>query len=432
MSPAPYDEVAAFPLLDAIVGRRSRRFGRGMTIPDGPLAYSSRRPPQPLSDEERALLVFAAAGVTGWNLGIPHTAAGRPDSGANYPLRLVGRTYPSAAGILSSELLISDDSGTYITQLRDLPAEEIDRIVGDRRLEALVEATARHTARIADTRVDLPAARPHVSAHNRWAANRPGTALLVPIVDMTEALLDFVSIYAGDGALLWDPAADRPVGDPDALLARGSLSEQTRAQLPLLETLVLQQGTAETSLMAYNGQLLLQAMGLGGWLFAGVNPLSLLGAHAASGASGASGFGFRFARDERWPLPNPIGLDGWFETLVPPYVTDAAAGVERFIARKFGEQGTYRPDGLGPYRDNERVKALIERYDDATIAYLTSVLADLLERYGRFPTTMPSVLASMYLQAQHVDEDFYAEMYGEGALLETHRRHHEVWHGEPS
>ena len=32
-------DLASFPLLDALYGRRSRRFGLGMTIPGGPLAY---------------------------------------------------------------------------------------------------------------------------------------------------------------------------------------------------------------------------------------------------------------------------------------------------------------------------------------------------------------------------------------------------------
>ena len=36
-------ELAAFPLVEALFGRRSRRFALGDEIPDGPLAYRSRR-----------------------------------------------------------------------------------------------------------------------------------------------------------------------------------------------------------------------------------------------------------------------------------------------------------------------------------------------------------------------------------------------------
>ena len=47
-------ELAKFGLLDAIHGRRSRRFPVGGEVPAGPLAWKSNKPVQPLSDLERA------------------------------------------------------------------------------------------------------------------------------------------------------------------------------------------------------------------------------------------------------------------------------------------------------------------------------------------------------------------------------------------
>ncbi len=44
-----------------------------------------------------------------------HTAAGDADTGCNYPVRLLGRTYPSGAAIYASELIFTDDAGTYLT-----------------------------------------------------------------------------------------------------------------------------------------------------------------------------------------------------------------------------------------------------------------------------------------------------------------------------
>jgi len=40
-------ELAAFPLVEALYGRRSRRFAVGAEIPDGPLAFRSRHEPLP-------------------------------------------------------------------------------------------------------------------------------------------------------------------------------------------------------------------------------------------------------------------------------------------------------------------------------------------------------------------------------------------------
>jgi hypothetical protein len=46
-------ELAEFPLVEALFGRRSRRFALGGEIPDGPLAYRSRHEPVPLRELER-------------------------------------------------------------------------------------------------------------------------------------------------------------------------------------------------------------------------------------------------------------------------------------------------------------------------------------------------------------------------------------------
>ena len=58
-------ELAAFPLVEALFGRRSRRFALGDEIPDGPLAYRSSRDPVPLSELERMLVLSAMGGTTG-------------------------------------------------------------------------------------------------------------------------------------------------------------------------------------------------------------------------------------------------------------------------------------------------------------------------------------------------------------------------------
>src|ERR1039458_7070979 len=56
--------IRSYPLLTALRERRSRRFGLGMKIPAGPLAYESKHKPRPLTEDEEAALVFAACGIT--------------------------------------------------------------------------------------------------------------------------------------------------------------------------------------------------------------------------------------------------------------------------------------------------------------------------------------------------------------------------------
>ena len=59
------ESLAQYPLLTALRERRSRRFGLGMKIPGGPLAFQSRHQPASLTEDEEAALVFAACGITG-------------------------------------------------------------------------------------------------------------------------------------------------------------------------------------------------------------------------------------------------------------------------------------------------------------------------------------------------------------------------------
>src|ERR1700716_776997 len=120
-------ELAQFPLLAALTGRRSRRFPAGGPSPAGALSYTSRRPVQPLSEVERALLISVAGGVTGWNFGIAHNPSYAP-SFPNYSGSATGRPFPSAAGFHTSQLFFTDDSGSYLLPSRDEHPREFDSI----------------------------------------------------------------------------------------------------------------------------------------------------------------------------------------------------------------------------------------------------------------------------------------------------------------
>ena len=177
--------------------------------------------------------------------------------------------------------------------------------------------------------------------------------------------------------------------------------------------------------MCHNMVLALQAMGLGGWMFTGINALSLMG---ASAGDGIAGLGFRFVRDERWMLPNPVGIDGSLEGLCPPYYRDMRDAVDAFVEMKFGPGGTFDPGRAGPYRNNAGVKSRVERYSAEFVDLLGEVTSYVHDTYGRFPGTAPSIYMRPLVQAQHIDTDFYDMFYGEKSYLDTHRHHIEQWH----
>ena len=94
--PPGLQDVLQFPLVEALYGRRARRFSLGASIPDGPLEFTSRHEPLPLSDLEQMLVLTAAAGNTGWHYMITRHARYAPHL-SNYSGAAGGRTFPSAA-----------------------------------------------------------------------------------------------------------------------------------------------------------------------------------------------------------------------------------------------------------------------------------------------------------------------------------------------
>ena len=57
--PPGFQDMLEFGLIEALMGRRARRFFMGAEIPDGSLAYKSRHKPVPLSELEKLLVVTA-------------------------------------------------------------------------------------------------------------------------------------------------------------------------------------------------------------------------------------------------------------------------------------------------------------------------------------------------------------------------------------
>ncbi|GBE67321.1 hypothetical protein MFM001_37830 [Mycobacterium sp. MFM001] len=402
-------EVAQFPLLAAITGRRSRRFPVGGRIPAGALAYASRRPVQPLSEVERALLVSVTSGVTGWHYGITHNPGYAP-SLPNYSGSAIGRTFPSAAGFHTSQLFFTDDTGAYMLPNRDAQPREFDSI------EDWISHTAASYVRISDTRLQLPREEPHMEGHNLWIANHPGSLLAYPVADLAEHLMENLWFFAANGYLITDDINGRNI--PGAERFSGLPHADDPIPLSFVEQYTLTEASAELAVGANNGVLALQALGLGGWMYDGLNRLSVL-----------DGLGFVADEDERWPFPNVTGLPGYFETLSPPHVPSVAAGVEKLVARKYGPGGPFHPDTPGPWSDSPKVRA--SALPREGIQELVTLEASYIyDTFGKLPGTVPTVHVLMYLQAQHLDTDFYDELFGPGAYLATHAEHQARWHGQ--
>ena len=111
--PAGFGDMLKLPLVQALLGRRSRRFFMGAEIPDGVLAYKSRHEPVPLSELEKLLVVTACGGNTGWHHMIFRAELYAPHL-SNYAGAASGRSFPSAAGFHTSKIFFTDDEGVYV------------------------------------------------------------------------------------------------------------------------------------------------------------------------------------------------------------------------------------------------------------------------------------------------------------------------------
>ncbi len=414
-------EAARFPLIDAIHGRRSRRFAKGAEIAAGPLKYKSKHPAQPLSQLEQMMLVTTVAGNTGWSNLIPYNEFYQPHL-PNYGAAAGGRTFPSAAGFHTSDIFFTDDSGVYFMGTRDAAAVDSVSSGNKTNLESYLAEHKAKIVKLADGRLDTPASPQHMEGHNFWCANAPGSTLIIPVADLAQHHILSLCYLVKNGACIYDDLRNKPI--PELVRFKSLVDLDNPYPMSFVEQMSLTEVTVETSTACYAGALMLQAIGLGGWMFSGINQLSVLG---ASGDPQVPGLGFRFDTDKRWPLPNVTGLPGTFEGHCPPHFPSMRAAVKSVVARKFGASGPFNTATPGPYKNNSGVRRSGEMHNDEFIDCVTVMADYILAEYGKFPATIPSIFAMMYLQAHQLDNGFYDEHFQEGAYLGTHLKHDSNW-----
>lgn len=421
-SPRGLEEAVKFPLVEALYGRRARRFSKGSELPDGPLAFKSKQEPQPLEELEQMLLLTATGGNTGWHHMIYRNEKYAPHL-ANYSGAAGGRTFPSAAGFHTSNLFYTDDNGVYYFPTRDSGSLVKENPEGDFDLDAWLKAHKNRIVKLADGRLNLPPAEPYMEGHNTWCVNRPGSTMIIPVADLAQHQLLILCFLVQNGYCIYDDYRNEKIKGMEKF--RDIVNVDEPYPLSFVEQYTLTEATAELSTACYAGMLMLQALGLGGWMFDGIDRYSVLG---ASGNPEVPGLGFRYDVDDRWALPNVTGLPGMFEGFCPPHYPDMRAAVDAVVERKFGNAGPFNKKTSGPWKESSRIRSSAQMHDEKFKDCVATMAQYIYDSYGKFPGTVPTIFILTYLQAHHLDLEFYDTFFHEGAYLETQAKHQEWWH----
>lgn len=411
-----------FPLVEALYGRRARRFSMGADLPDGPLAFKSRHDPMPLDELEQMLVITAAAGNNGWHHMIFRNERYAPYL-ANYSMSAGGRTFPSAAGVHTSEFFYTDDNGVYFLPTRDAPSLVERDKKGAFDLNAWLDAHRSRVRKLSNGRLHLPAKEPYLEGHNTWCVNRPGSTLIFPVADIAQHQLGILCFLVQNGYCIYDDVNKERI--PGMERFKSLVDVENPYPLTFAEQYALTEATAELSTACYAGMLMLQALGLGGWMFDGIDRFSILG---ASGNPEVPGLGFRYETNEKWSTPNFTGLPGVFEGYCPPHYADMRQAVEAVVKRKFGQGGPFNPKTPGPWKESSRIRSSAQVHSDEFKDCVATMAQYIYNRFGKFPGTVPTIFVLTYLQAHHLDLEFYDKYFNEGAYLETHAWHMAHWH----
>ena len=351
----------------------------------------------------------------------------------NFPGRAAGST-DNAQG---THFFLLNDEGTYFLKRLDAPAAW--PMSGDE----LIRRAKQSKQLLAPGRLTFPREFPYYLDSNRFLSNVPGSTILLPVVDMTRQYINAL-MY-----LLTEPDGSRPllVDDRNFYLPagvakwsrNGFLNPKLKIPLGVLGPMRTQ---IEAELLLQNLMLVLQAMGLGGWIHASVAPPHLLGNPYESTQKGL-GFTFQKPRFNlldllRWgtfltgPRAHPVGVGEFLQCMCPPYCRNMAEAVDAVVALKYGPGGVYedrayfdrifRGDGGGRYVRE------VPHYDPRVIDCVKDVCTYIYETHGRFPAHVDAVyVPGVWLQAHHLDLEYYDQLFQDG-YTETHRNHEAQWH----
>jgi len=419
-------EVWEYPLFEALYGRRSRRFGLGFEMNEGPSKYRSPHAPLPLSEAEEALLVAAGVGFSGIALW---------DQSRPMPYRSAdGRTFPSTSRGRRTALFFTNDQGVYVINPSAGAVGKIREAGTPAERDQVLDLYRHHRLVLQNRRLEIPRRAPPLCGHNLWDSNMPGSTLFMPVCDVSYSLISLIAQFvdarldrfaatAGRGMNIVDDRFDfRPAGTEE-WVASGFLDPRSILPLSRLERQACYFMFSEPAAICQNMFLATEAMGIGGWMHCGILSAEIFEA-----------LGFTMSEPHGVAaLVNPVGLDGFFEAYCPPYFPSMDAAVDAVLTPMLRTGSApvepVQPTGRVPYliSDAEHRDAVVAISEEG-IACTKAVCNYIHQTYGRFPGNVDAMHLMWFMQAHHLDTDYHDRFFRPGAYGATHAAHMARWH----
>ena len=429
--PAGFDAAWKYPLMEAIFKRRSRRLAFGAEIPGGPTKYRSKQDPLPLSELEEALLVQATTGVSGFNLGdLPYCDDKERDACGNTMIQFTGRTWASPCASHDTELFYWNDEGTYVMKLHELRPERMQEYASLDDRTRVLQFHRDNAVKLFDGRPEYPHEVPTMLPFNVAISDVPGSTVFLPIADTTFELINVFLLICGvpeGGTYIIDQENGNCAAGCERWAKEGLLDPMKAVPLSYFGNA----SQIESGFMIQNLLLTIQAMGLGGWPHAHAAAPVLLG-----GTPVAKGLGFQFVTGKSGSLkgmPMPVGLKGVLESYCPPYYPNMDAAVDAVVEKKFGSDGIFNPEAppSSAFKEHREIVANVPHHSDELVQCVKDICNYIYDTYGRFPSHVDAITTpGCWVQAHHLDLEFYDKFYKEGAYTDAQRNHMEVWHSD--
>jgi hypothetical protein len=419
-----------------------------MSMESGAMAFRSRHAGLPLTEREEALLVFAAAGITGPALGDLVYQRGQ---GGTILAGLAGRTVPSGDAIQGCGLVVLNAEDTYyIRRPRDMSPDRVAELISLAERGEHVEAYRRVRVRIGDGSA-RPPLEPFFNIDcNRWSLYDRSATYLLPVADLTVLYINaLLEVFNEENGMypLDERACFRPAGVKRFARSRGGhlvddLRRERALTIQQLETLVAEFAAAEIGMMIQNVGLMTQALGLGGFTHWAAHPygwfqrlgfrMMTLPASRYLGMNPLLRFLARVLRRDQ-PVQCVVGLEVDGEPVLRPHCPPNFRSMEQAVLAvadsKWGPAGIFRSGAQrGAWTDPGDVARAAPDVSEAALAATIAYCDYVHRRYGRFPAYSPPLRTLLGFQANHVDVEFYDRFYRPEALTDLQRHHLRDWH----